>query len=229
MRRENFEPRRANEILKSASVFFRQGARRQPDEVSAYIDAYRGRFGVEPICNVLGVSASAYYPRKSGATSRRVVAYEGLLGVICELHRPTGHARPGKPCAAQATTSGGTRSPGSCAGPGSEVPKDARNAGRQRRPIPCAGYRPRRAALPGLAAGRALGCGHHLPAQLVRVRFWEAIACGLSSAERLSATRYGCHPTRLIAGDGFAIRLCMVGAGAGVGVVRGHARTQEKR
>jgi putative transposase len=54
--------------------------------VSAYIDAYRGRFGVEPICSVLGVSASAYYQRKTGARSRRVVEDERLLGLIRELH-----------------------------------------------------------------------------------------------------------------------------------------------
>jgi hypothetical protein len=29
--------------------------------VSAFIEEYRARFGVEPICETLGVSASAYY------------------------------------------------------------------------------------------------------------------------------------------------------------------------
>jgi transposase len=52
LRRENCELRRANEILKSASVFF-QGARLRPTEVTAFIDEQRGRFGVEPICRVL--------------------------------------------------------------------------------------------------------------------------------------------------------------------------------
>jgi putative transposase len=54
--------------------------------VSAYIDACRGRFGVEPICSVLGVSASAYYHRKTGARSQRVVEDERLLVRIRELH-----------------------------------------------------------------------------------------------------------------------------------------------
>jgi putative transposase len=54
--------------------------------VSAYIDTYRDRFGVEPICNVLGVSASAYYHRKTGARSQRVVSDERLLSLIRELH-----------------------------------------------------------------------------------------------------------------------------------------------
>jgi putative transposase len=54
--------------------------------VTRYIDAYRGRFGVEPICRVLGVSASAYYQRKTGQRSQRVVDDERMLGVIRELH-----------------------------------------------------------------------------------------------------------------------------------------------
>jgi len=54
--------------------------------VSRYIDGYRGRFGVEPICRTLGVSASAYYHRKTGARSRRQVEDERLLGRIRELH-----------------------------------------------------------------------------------------------------------------------------------------------
>jgi putative transposase len=54
--------------------------------VSRYIDEHRGRFGVEPICRTLGVSASAYYLRKTGVRSRRAVEDERLLGRICELH-----------------------------------------------------------------------------------------------------------------------------------------------
>jgi putative transposase len=54
--------------------------------VSRYIDAHRGRFGVEPICQILDVSASAYYHRKTGARSRRSLEDERLLGRIRELH-----------------------------------------------------------------------------------------------------------------------------------------------
>jgi putative transposase len=54
--------------------------------VSRYIDGYRGRFGVEPICHSLGVSASAYYHRKTGARSRRSLQDERLLARIRELH-----------------------------------------------------------------------------------------------------------------------------------------------
>jgi len=54
--------------------------------VSRYIDQHRGRFGVEPICRVLGVSASAYYQRATGRRSGRAVADERLLARIRELH-----------------------------------------------------------------------------------------------------------------------------------------------
>jgi putative transposase len=54
--------------------------------VSRYIDEHRGRFGVEPICRVLGVSASAYYHRATGQRSERVVSDERLLETIREVH-----------------------------------------------------------------------------------------------------------------------------------------------
>ena len=54
--------------------------------MTAFIDERRDRFGVEPICRVLGVSASAYYHRRSGARSRRAVEDERLLGRIREVH-----------------------------------------------------------------------------------------------------------------------------------------------
>jgi putative transposase len=54
--------------------------------VSRFIDEHRGRFGVEPVCRVLGVSASAYYQRASGERSARAVEDERLVGVIGELH-----------------------------------------------------------------------------------------------------------------------------------------------
>ena len=54
--------------------------------MSSYVDEHRGRFGVEPICRTLDVSASAYYQRRSGRRSARAVADEWLLGRIRELH-----------------------------------------------------------------------------------------------------------------------------------------------
>jgi putative transposase len=54
--------------------------------VSRYVDEHRGRFGVEPICTTLGVSVSAYYQRRSGRRSQRVLEDERLLARIRELH-----------------------------------------------------------------------------------------------------------------------------------------------
>ena len=54
--------------------------------MTAFIDEHRGRFGVEPICRVLGVSASAYYHRATGQRSARAIEDERLLERIRELH-----------------------------------------------------------------------------------------------------------------------------------------------
>ena len=54
--------------------------------MSAFVDQYRARFGVEPICRTLGVSASAYYERASGRLSARRLEDERLLDRIRELH-----------------------------------------------------------------------------------------------------------------------------------------------
>jgi hypothetical protein len=53
--------------------------------VTAFIDQHRGQFGVEGICQTLGVSASAYYHRKTGARSVRQVEDERLTERIREL------------------------------------------------------------------------------------------------------------------------------------------------
>jgi hypothetical protein len=78
LEREKRELRKANEILKAASVF-RQGARSDPTEVSRFIDEHRERFGVEFICRTLDVSASAYYQRATGARCARELEDERLL------------------------------------------------------------------------------------------------------------------------------------------------------
>jgi putative transposase len=54
--------------------------------VSAFVEEHRARFGVEPICETLGVSASAYYQRATGHRSARAQEDERLLGVITALH-----------------------------------------------------------------------------------------------------------------------------------------------
>jgi len=84
--------------------------------VSAFIDEHRARFGVEPICRVLGVSASAYYQRAKGRRSARAVEDERLLGRIRELHAADyyayGSRRMWKAPRAQASRSGAAASSG---------------------------------------------------------------------------------------------------------------------
>ena len=56
--------------------------------MSAFIDEHRARFGVEPICRTLGVSASAYYQRATGrAVGARASRTSGCSAVIRETHR----------------------------------------------------------------------------------------------------------------------------------------------
>ena len=55
--------------------------------MSAFIDQHRERFGVEPICRSLDVSASAYYQRATGERSARELEDERLLAVIRSVHR----------------------------------------------------------------------------------------------------------------------------------------------
>jgi putative transposase len=54
--------------------------------VSAFIEENRARFGVEPICETLDVSASAYYKRSTGARSERSLEDERLLELIKTTH-----------------------------------------------------------------------------------------------------------------------------------------------
>ncbi len=66
LERENFELKRANEILRKASALFRTGGARPPTEVMvAFIDDYRWEYGVEPICEVLPIAPSTYYEHRS--------------------------------------------------------------------------------------------------------------------------------------------------------------------
>ncbi|QBP14118.1 IS3 family transposase (plasmid) [Cupriavidus metallidurans] len=70
LERENRELRRANEILKLASAFFRPGGARPPhQELKRFVDTYRDRFGVEPICRVLQIAPSGY--RRHAAQCRQ--------------------------------------------------------------------------------------------------------------------------------------------------------------
>ena len=55
--------------------------------MSAFIEEHRDRFGVEPICQTLGVSASAYYERRTSRRSARSIEDERLLARIEEIHK----------------------------------------------------------------------------------------------------------------------------------------------
>ena len=54
--------------------------------MSAFIDQERGRFGVEPICRELEVSARAYRQRRGGKLSRRGQRDLVLLEEIRRAH-----------------------------------------------------------------------------------------------------------------------------------------------
>jgi len=60
--------------------------------VSRFIDERREDFGVEPICRILDVSASAYYQRAKGERSIRAAGDEQLLERIEQLHAVNYHA-----------------------------------------------------------------------------------------------------------------------------------------
>lgn len=66
---------------------FREGTRREPSEVSAFIDHERKHFAVELICRPLGIYASACYARKTAPLSDRAVRDEPVLGEIRRVHR----------------------------------------------------------------------------------------------------------------------------------------------
>ena len=53
--------------------------------MSAFIDENRASFGVQPICETLGVSASAFYHRASGARCARAIEDERVLALICVI------------------------------------------------------------------------------------------------------------------------------------------------
>jgi transposase-like protein len=65
---------------------FRPRTRPAPSEVSAFVDGYRERFGVEPICREIEASASAYRARRVRPPSARAVRDEFLLTEIRRVH-----------------------------------------------------------------------------------------------------------------------------------------------
>ncbi|MEU9979298.1 IS3 family transposase [Streptomyces sp. NPDC051014] len=91
LRKENAELKRANEILKAASVFFCPGDRPSPDEAEQVIDHLRDSgLGVDPVCRVLDLSPSTYFARKKRPKSARRLRDEQLMPVIEEIHAESG-------------------------------------------------------------------------------------------------------------------------------------------
>ncbi|WP_438352323.1 IS3 family transposase [Microbacterium sp. CJ88] len=92
LEKENAELRKANEILKAASVFFAKGARPPLTEMIRFINEHRDRFGVELICRVLrpavqGFLTSRGYRAAIGrAPSARQLKDELLVPEVARLH-----------------------------------------------------------------------------------------------------------------------------------------------
>ncbi|WP_163729049.1 IS3 family transposase [Mycolicibacterium psychrotolerans] len=93
LKREVADLRRANEILKSASAFFRSGARPPRDEMIAYIDAHRDQFGVELICRILRaaipgfLTSRGYRAARTRPPSDREIRDEQLIADLRVVHR----------------------------------------------------------------------------------------------------------------------------------------------
>ncbi|MFB7740459.1 IS3 family transposase [Streptomyces sp. NPDC056112] len=90
LRKENAELRRANEILKAASVFFCPGDRPSPDEAEQVIDHLRVGFGVDPVCRVLELSPSTYFARKQRPKSARRLRDEELIPLVTAVWEDSG-------------------------------------------------------------------------------------------------------------------------------------------
>ena len=94
LRAENAQLRRANEILTTASAFFFRGqARPGTALMAAYIDEYRSRFRVGPICRVLPESLDCGFltPRgyrmfRTRPVSRMRARREALARDILQIH-----------------------------------------------------------------------------------------------------------------------------------------------
>ncbi|QEH92708.1 IS3 family transposase [Dermacoccus abyssi] len=92
LRRELAETRRANEILKKASAFFRSGTRPPHDEMIRFIDEHRDRFGVEPICRALRatdcgfITSRGYRAAKSRPRCARAIRDDVLVEEVKRLH-----------------------------------------------------------------------------------------------------------------------------------------------
>ncbi|MEU3167234.1 IS3 family transposase [Streptosporangium sp. NPDC006930] len=87
LEREVRELRRANEILKATSAFFRQGTRPSTAQMNAFIDAHRDQFGVEPICRVMQAAPLTYYAARTRPPSARAVRDDRLKAEITRIYQ----------------------------------------------------------------------------------------------------------------------------------------------
>ena len=91
LRRENAELKKANEVLKAASVF-REGTRPATNEMIQFIDERHDRFGVELLCRVLRaavrgfLTSRGYRAAKARPASARQLRDEMLISEVQQLH-----------------------------------------------------------------------------------------------------------------------------------------------
>ena len=119
LERENRELRQANEILRKAQRVFCPGGARPPMEAMiSFVDAYRDRHGVEPICRVLRSPRRPTTPTSPGVPSRRrrrrvssatPCSASRSEGFSMRTSKSTACARCGGSCFARATTSAAAR------------------------------------------------------------------------------------------------------------------------
>ena len=70
LRKENVRAEAGERDPEGRLAVFRSGARPDPAKMTAYIEARRDTFGVEPVCRVLEVPVSTFYARRSRVPSK---------------------------------------------------------------------------------------------------------------------------------------------------------------
>ena len=157
--------------------------------MSAFIDEHRARFGVEPICRTLDVSASAYYQRATGQRSARAVGDEWLLERIERLHTANYHAygyrRTWLALRREGVEAGRDRVKRLMRAHGIQGAKRRGKPWRTTIPDPAAIHRARSRAAPvhRRSTGSVVGRGLHLPALLGRRGLLQLRPGRLRSAE----------------------------------------------
>ena len=76
----HFYPKKSGRVL-----------REKPGVRYACILQHQGRYSVQPMCRLLGVSRSGYYAWLEGSPSQRSIDDDRLLGLIRESHEASGH------------------------------------------------------------------------------------------------------------------------------------------